>query len=80
MRVCIKSDMDDEIMLDRELDDDEILDCDIYAAEIANLYGFTIDTRDGHVPLGLADFTVELADQPNTGDCWTAQSYFIAPE
>ena len=80
MYVTVTWDRDNEIMFQRELAGEDILDCDIYANEAAEMYGFNINNSDGYCPVGLCDFTVELADEPQTAVCWTTKSYFIAPE
>ena len=78
MKVRVAWDNDNEIMIERDLADHELLDCDVYAQEAASLYGFSIDESDGYCPVGLCDFTVTLADDPDSVVCWTSKSYFVA--
>ena len=62
------------------LADADLLDCDLYADRYANESGFSLDTSEGHVFTGCADFTVTLQEEPGAVCCWTSQSYYIAAE
>ena len=68
----------------RELNEDELLDCDIYAAEYADNMaqyaddvGYSLDQADGYIPDGSGDFRIELLpDLNNRSHVWSAREYF----
>ena len=79
MFVTITNDHDGEVIYQRKLEDDELLDPVIYAKDYLEWADLDVELdMDGHVPLGCGDFTVELAEHPGTGVCWTAQSFFAS--
>jgi hypothetical protein len=81
MFLHITCDQSGHTLLSRKLRGAEILDCDLYAAQFAaDHFDAALDMRGGHVPAHCGDFTVELADNPGTGVCWTSQSYFLETE
>lgn len=80
MILTITSDQDGDVLFQRPLEGDELLDCDIYAERFASDYFDADISRDGHVPLGCGEFTVELADNPGTAVCWSTRSYFTKLE
>lgn len=80
MFLTITWDQSNEVAYQRELDDDEILDCDFFAQEFVENFDLGGLSRGGFVPTGMGDFTVELAEEPKSGVCWTIQSYFIDPQ
>lgn len=63
-----------------ELADTDIVDCGLYAERYANESGFSVDSSDGYVPDGCADFTVTMTEEPGAVRCWSSRSYFIAQE
>ena len=77
MFVTVTWDDTGEIIMQRELSGEDILDCDLYAEEVADQQGFLFETDNGHCPLGCCDYTVELADVPLSAVCWTSKSYFM---
>jgi hypothetical protein len=76
MFLTITDDHSGAILQHRPLHDSDLLDVDLYAAEFADLEGLELGRDSGRVPLGCGDFTVELADNPGSGVCWVARSYF----
>ncbi len=80
MYVTAIDDHDNTVIFQRKLDDDDILDPNIYAAEVADMYCADVDGTEYYVPSGLGDFTIELAEEPMTAVCWTARAYFLCPE
>ena len=80
MFVTITQDDTDEILLQRPLEGQEILDCLTYAKELGAIQGFNISEDTGYCPTGCCDITVELAEHPQTGSCWAIESFFIASE
>lgn len=56
------------------------LDPDIYAEQFARDQGFEIDETDGAIPDGGEDFSVKIAEAPNSVRCWTSRNYMIKAE
>ena len=80
MFLTITADNSDEILLQRELEGHELVDCDVHAIAFASNYLCADVSFDGHVPLGCGEFSVELAEFPKSGSCWSSRSYFTIPE
>lgn len=78
MKVRAEHDSSREIIFERDLADDELLDCDIYAKEVAEMFGMDLSKEGGHIPDGCGDFTITLADDPDSAVCWSHKSYFFA--
>ncbi len=82
MYLTITSDTSHEVLLQRELDGDELLDMDFFAREFAQeIYEGGI-SEGGSVLGGCGDFTVTLGDDPDPQAfvVWNSKSYFLAAE
>ena len=82
MYLTITSDRSGEVLLQRELDGDELLDMDFFARNFASeMYEGGI-SEGGIVPGGCGDFTVTLGDDPDPTAfvVWDSKSYFFAAE
>jgi hypothetical protein len=75
--LTISDDRDATVFVQRKLDDSESLDCDVYAAAYAETIGSELHIADGKIFLGCADFTVEIAEVPQSAVCWQALSYIL---
>jgi hypothetical protein len=81
MHVVVIDPSSGEVFMQRELSDDEILDCDVYANEYADQCGMDIDWSDGYIPNCCGDFRVELREDPeNSVHIWNGQSYYFKGE
>lgn len=65
-----------EILHQRVLGDDEILSVGLLTEDWLRDNDLRID-HGGHVPLGCGDITATLAEEPGSGVCWDARSYFV---
>lgn len=80
MFVTLTDDRSGEVLLQRELHDIESLRPEVHALEFGNACGYTVDSSPGLVPDGCGDFTVEVAEEPQSAVCWARQSFFWAAE
>lgn len=80
MFAVITDDRSGEELARYTLQDADILDCDIYAEKYADDMGFGIEFSYHTAPLGCADFTVTLQEEPGSVVCWNSQSYFMGME
>ena len=55
-----------EIIFQRLLADDEIMDPLVFANQVAEMFCTTLAKSDGYIPSGCGDFTIEFAEQPLT--------------
>lgn len=55
------------------------LDPDRYAELFADQAGFEID-EDGRIPDGCEDFSVKIAETPDSVRCWTSKNYMMKAE
>lgn len=58
--------------------DADVLDCDMYAERYAIESGFNIAESDGIIPDGCEDFSVKLAESPDSVCCWNSCNYMMA--
>lgn len=64
-----------------ELDDEDPLDCDLYAERYANMVGYAIAESTDYIPNCSGDFRVELREDPdNYVHIWNGKSYFFEGE
>ena len=62
----------------RRLLDSDVLDCDVYAAEFASMYGVQVAKSDGFIPDGCGDFRITLLeDLNNRTRIWSSAEYFV---
>lgn len=81
MFVIIEDPSTREILMQRELQGDELLDCELYAKEYADSIGYELDETDGFIPACAGDFRVELLEDPeNRVHLWTSQGFYLKPE
>ena len=80
MILTVTWDNTDEIILQRAIKDNEIIDPDFFLGEIEEHLECSISVGEGYVPYGCGDISVELADNPKSGACWTCASYMLKGE
>jgi hypothetical protein len=85
MHVFVTDPASNEVMMTRELRDEEILDPIIYAREWANANGVEIDETSeeegGYIPDFSGDIRVELREDPaNLVHIWSGRNYYIKSE
>lgn len=62
----------------RRLLDGDVLDCDVYAAEFASMYGVRVAKSDGFIPDDCGDFRITLLeDLNNRTRIWSSSEYFV---
>ncbi len=77
MKVRAQWDSTNEIIFERDLKDNETLDGDIYAEIVADMFDTGLSKDTGYVQLGCGDFSITLADNPDSVVCWQSKSYFL---
>ncbi len=78
MFLTIVSDNSEEVLVKRELGENESLAPDDYVKEFEAAFELELSKGDGIVPLGCGDITIEIAEVPRSAVCWAAKSYMIA--
>lgn len=81
MHVVVYSPATDEVYLERELDDDEIMDERKFADEVADMFCCDIDESDGWIPNCSGDIRVEFRPDPaNPTHIWSGESFYFKAE
>ncbi len=76
--LTITDDQSGTILEQRPLGDDETMTCDDYALAFMDKHRFESSIDNGYVPLGCGDFSVEIAEVPQSAVCWESKSYFFS--
>lgn len=77
MKVRAQHDGTNEVIFEYNLQDNDLLNADIYAEKVADMYEMELSKSNGWIPVGCADFTITLADNPDSAVCWISKSYFF---
>lgn len=82
MHVVVYSPETNEILLSRELGDDEIMDEIIFAREVADSLGQIVDESDnGYIPNCSGDIRVEFRRDPGNDVCiYSGESFYFLME
>ena len=78
MYVIIYEPENDFILLQRRLNDDEIMDERHFAEQVAVMYDREIDDSPGYIPNCSGDIRVEFRENPDKGTViWSGQSFYF---
>ena len=81
MTVVVYSPESDEVYLSRVLGDEEIMDADIFANQVADMFGVEVAESNGYIPNCSGDIRVEFRpDSDNPTRIWSGKSYYFAQE